>query len=258
MQQTTAAMIGSLMSGEAGLDFEIVAPQWQTLCFLGRMQLRRTKPWGSLAPHFDLLLLLLLLKSGSFTVDLPDFSRDCFHQVEEITARAEEAEKAQNTLASVFKISEGKAWQRGNVPPELEVDSKRTRSVQPLGLPWEDSFFSCKTARQLVSVDIIVSQCWVSWDGKFIWFESTRPRSFWKRRWRQLKIKRRRTLSRFGWNQRWGVRKCSVQLRLQNIHAQISDLIFYIAVPVYTIWIYLISYIILHTPVVDDLFNAIV
>ena len=53
MQQTTAAMIGSLMSGEDA------AASNKT--------------------------------------------------VEEITARAEEAEKAQNTLASVFKISEGKA-----------------------------------------------------------------------------------------------------------------------------------------------------
>ncbi len=225
------------MSGEAGLDFEIVAAQWQTLCFLGRMQLRRTKPWGSLAPHFDLLLLLLLLKTEVWKF------HSGFARLNEIASirwkRLQPGQRKRKKLKTPWhpfsRFLRARHGQRGNVPPELEVDSKRTRSVQPLGLPWEDSFFSCETARQLVSVGIIVSQCWVSWDGKFIWFESTRPRSFWKRRWRQLKIKRRRTLSRFGWNQRWGVRKCSVQLRLQNIHAQISDLIFCIAVPVYTI-----------------------
>ena len=66
MQQTTAAMIGSLMSGEAGLDRGIVAPQKNNLCFLGRMPLRQTKLWGSLASHVD---SLLLLTSGSFKVD---------------------------------------------------------------------------------------------------------------------------------------------------------------------------------------------
>jgi len=91
-------------------------------------------------------MLTMLLTSGSFKVDLA-VERDCF-QVEEITARAEEAEKAQNTLASVFKISEGKAW-RGNVSPERFC-------VQTLNGYAERICF------------LVVSQCCLSWDREFI------------------------------------------------------------------------------------------
>ena len=67
MQQTTAAMIGSLMSGEASPNNSDVFCDQKNLCFLGRMPLRQTKRWGSLASHVD-----LLLTSASFTVNLPD------------------------------------------------------------------------------------------------------------------------------------------------------------------------------------------
>ena len=50
-------------------------------------------------------------------------------EMEQMEARAADAEKAQNTLAAVFKISEGKARQKDHKRPKKNMKKKHKKTV---------------------------------------------------------------------------------------------------------------------------------